>query len=160
MQATSTPTLAQSKPSAYLALGMAAILALAVAIGAVVALAPLPVAAPTAGSATGIEQGIAAKNHAGAFTSPTSLTPPAVSSTSADSIAAGVAAKNGSGPAIVHSGGGWNPGRRAVPYPAPVYPPVALPGAATNVGDYFDARAGWTGSADERFTETVGISHR
>ena len=153
MQATSTPTLAQSKPSAYLALGMAALLALAVAIGAVVALTPRPVAAPTAGSATGIEQGIAAKNHAEAFTSPTSGTP-------ADSIAAGVAAKNAGRAPIAHSGGGWNPGKAAVPYPAPVYPPVALPGAASNVGDYFDARAGWTGSADEQFTETVGISHR
>jgi hypothetical protein len=147
MQATSTPTLAQSKPSAYLALGMAALLALAVAIGAVVALAPLPVAAPTAGSATGIEQGIAAKNSAGAA---------AVSGkTTVDDIFTGA----GQAP-IVHSGGGWNPGKAAVPYPAPVYPPIALPGAATNVGDYFDARAGWTGSADERYTESVGISHR
>ena len=155
MQATSTPTLAQSKPSAYLALGMAALLALAVAIGAVVALTPLPVAAPTAGSATGIEQGIAAKNHAEAFTSPTSLNP-----TSADNVAAGVGAKNAGPAPIVHSGGGWNPGKAAVPYPAPVYPPIAIAGAATNVGDYFDARAGWTGSADEQYTESVGISHR
>ena len=160
MQATSTPTLAQSKPSAYLALGMAAILALAVAIGAVVALTPLPVAAPTAGSATGIEQGIAAKNHAAAFTSPTSLTPPSIVSSSADNVAAGVGAKNAGPAPIVHSGGGWNPGKAAVPYPAPVYPPIALPGAASNVGDYFDARAGWAGSADEQYTESVGISHR
>ena len=92
---------------------MAALLALAVAIGAVAALTPLPdAAAPTAGSATGIEQGIAAKNHVRR-----SRARRPWNATSADNVAAGVGAKNAGPAPIVHSGGGWNPGRGRGPVP-------------------------------------------
>ncbi len=86
MHATSTPTLAQPKPGAYLALGLAAILAAAIGVGAIVALNGRTVTAPTAGSQTSIEEALAAKNAAeGAFVSLPS---------SVNGIESGVAAKN------------------------------------------------------------------
>jgi hypothetical protein len=143
MHATSTPTLAQQKPGAYLAFGLAAILAAAIGVGAIVALNGRSVTAPTVGSQTSIEEALAAKNAAeGAFVSlPGSV----------NGIESGVAAKNAL-PSVVLSNDQIRAMVERPPFPTLPQDP------ATNLSDYFGGRSG--GNAGEGNTDRVGTSHR
>ena len=117
MHATSTPTLAQPKPGAYLALGLTAILAAAIGVGAIVALNGRTVTAPTVGSQTSIEEALAAKNAAeGAFVS---LPSPV------NGIESGIAAKNAI-PSVVLSNDQIRAMVEQAPYPTVVIPSVVL----------------------------------
>ena len=129
MHATSTPTLAQPRLGASLALGLAAILAAAIGVGAIVALNGRSVTAPSAGSQTSIEEALAAKNAAeGAFVSLPS---------SVNGIESGVAAKNAL-PSVVLS----NDQIRAM-VERPPFPTAAQAPTTTSAYDAFRAANGW-----------------
>ena len=51
---------------------------------------------------------------------------------------------------------GWG---ATVPYPGPMYPPAVIQNPATNLSDYFGAKAGWADRAEGNDTP-VGTSHR
>ena len=129
MHATSTPTLAQPKPGGYLTLGLAAILAAAIGVGAIVALNGRSITSTTAGSQTSIEEALAAKNAAeGAFV----LLPSSV-----NGIESGVAAKNAL-PSVVLS----NDQIRAMVGRSP-FPAVAQDPTTKSAHDAFREANGW-----------------
>ncbi len=129
MHATSSPTLAQPKLGANLALGLAAILAAAIGVGAIVALNGRSVAAPTAGSQTSIEEALAAKHAA----EDTFVLLPS----SANGIESGVAAKNGL-PSVLLS----NDQIRAM-VERPPYPTVSQVLTTQSAYDAFRQANGW-----------------
>ena len=157
MHATSTPTLAQPKPGAYLALGLAAILVAAIGVGTIVALDGRSVTAPTVGSQTSIEEALAAKNAAeGAFVSLPS---------SVNGIESGVAAKNAIPSVVLSNDQGDGPDVVALERPIRAMverPPFPIPSVVLS-NDQIRAmveRPPFPTFVGEGNTDLVGTSHR
>ena len=185
MQATSTPTLAQPKNGAFAALGGAAIIAAAVGVGAILGVNLASSGAATAGNDANVaayalkvqrsgemgaltpaQRGLLLQRqgeiNAGAASATTTFTTPTgtvVRIGGRDGQAAFNQAPALAAHDLIRGSRGWYAYvPSVVPYPAPVYPPVAQD-PATNLSDYFGAKAAWADSAEGNDTP-VGISHR
>jgi hypothetical protein len=188
MQATSTPTLAQPKSGAFAALGGAAILAAAVGVGAILGVNLASSGAATAGNDANVaayalkvqrsgemgaltpaQRGLLLQRqgeiNAGAAAASTTFTTPTgtvVRIGGRDGQGAFNEAPLLSASDLIRGSKGWYayaPVDATVPYPGPMYPPVVIQNPATNLSDYFDAKAGWAGDVEGNDTP-VGTSHR